>query len=205
MPPDKSLHTRFQRSPGYWQAGTLYELPVIALVLIVFGVATSSRHPAFLLFALLGAAVFLLPNIAAAVARIQGRGANRRLVQRSREELRTRAFCPEQLFCGNLSQEALFVDPAAGRVAAVAADGNIALFSISELDHISLRSQKFTRLGGSPSWIRYSLVFSRGEENYSLLFSSGRRARRQFRKAQAVFGYVVPVRDETAPKPECER
>ncbi len=187
-------HQAFQ---GYWQAGILYELPVVALILIVVGIASSGRHPAFLVFAVLGVVVFLLPTIAGAIGRISGRAANGRLVARSAEELRQREFSPQLVFCGNLSSEALFVDPAGGRVAAVDAAGNMEIFGISELDGILLRSEKFTRLGGSPSWVRYSLIFSRGENRHSLLFSSRRRARRLFCKAQGVLGDAVPFRDET--------
>lgn len=181
---------------GYWQAGTLYELPICAVLLIIAGAILSPHHHMFLILSAVGILVFLWPFIGAVADWAGCRIKRIKLKNRCVKELRKRGFSPGPVLRGNRGLGALIFDAALERIAVGDASGEIGLFDKSGLLEIVFSSGEVVKWG-SPSQTWYYMEFKFPGKSLTLAFSSKRCARRLLKKAYKITGNTAPLDDRT--------
>ncbi len=110
---------------GYWQTGTLYELPILGVILMLAGIFLSPRHHDFLALVVLDLFVLFLPSLMDRMNRMKSEAEKKRLIEKCAKELKKSGLSHGLALHGDRSAGVAVFDSTAKRVAITLPEGPI--------------------------------------------------------------------------------
>ncbi len=169
------------------QGGTLYELPLIGMALIIAGTLLGPKHAGFFILCLLGLLVLFLPYVFYIVFTIK----NRIRLGRVLSDLRQSGFAVQHVIIGSRAEHAVVFDACAGNLVWIGQDG-LTTGKVEDIDSVQLVPVIWTRLGG-PERTVHTVRFTYNGKNTDFEQPGLWRARRVMRKLKKYLANTTVV------------
>jgi len=177
------------------QTGTLHELSIIGLLLVIAGVTLSNKHPAFLILAAVGLGLLLLPSM---LEWIHVFGHHAPAAKKRWQDLCTQGFRPAAVVRAKASEGGAYVaaDIEAGKMAFITAESS-RLMDLSAVKEVRMTRGTVSQWG-KPDRIRYGFhcVPKDGTDGFGLSYPRKSTAVKAFNRLRKVLdGRVTFVED----------
>lgn len=170
------------------QSGTLYELYIIALLLVIVGGALSDKHPAFLVLVVAGIGIFLLPTILNMLGWLVTIFHHAPAAKKRLKDLCTQGFKPAAVVRAQVSESGAYVavDIEAGKVAFITPETS-QLLDLSAIKEVQLTSGTIMQWG-KPDRKRYGFNFvpKDNTKNFGLSYPKKSKAVKAFNSLRKV-------------------
>ena len=176
------------------QTGTLYELYIIAVILVIAGVLLAGKHPAFLVLVAAGIVLFLLPWFLGVRDWLATLFRHAPAAKKRLQELCTEGFRPAVVVRARVREGGAYIaaDIEAGKVAFITQE-DCTLVDLSTIKEVQLTSGTVSQWG-KPERKRYGFSFvpKDNSERFGLSYPRKAEASKSFRKLREVLnGHIT--------------